>query len=251
MSCGSSDAGPAVKGPWYLHVTRTEHRTVTRHDRAPLISRTTVVCALAAILAVALAGTLSGCGESPSAPSPTATTPAPALASIVSLRISGPASIAPRGRGVSVGQFNAIATWADGSIGDVTTNASWSTANFSVLHLATRPGEMQAEGRGETIVTATAGGISADFLVLVLEAGTFKISGIVTDIATGQGLSGVSMKTTTISALTDRSGHFALYGAVGAIELSASAFGFVVQVHSLVVTAAATDDLDWRQRSLR
>jgi hypothetical protein len=198
----------------------------------------------AVVLAMAVAGLFTGCGKSPTTPSPSTTTKP---AGIVSLRISGPTSIAPRGRGTSTGQFSVTATLVDGSIADVTATTSWNTSAFAVLHATGRSGEFQVEGRGEATITATVGGTSASFTVLVLETGTFKVSGAVTDLASREPIDRVQVRIESgtgkgLSAYSDKAGRYALYGAAGPIELTAYTEGFSILVHVLVVNDTATDD---------
>ena len=214
-------------------------------SRRRSVGRTMVVCLSVLVLAMAGAGFLTACGKSPTTPSNATATTTPAA--IVSLRISGPTSIAPRGRGMSTGQFSAVATLTDGSIIDVTTSASWNTSAFAVLHGMGRSGEFQAEGRGEATITATVGGASANFTVLVLEAGTFKVSGAITDMATREPLDRVLVRIESgigkgLSSYSDKAGRYALYGAAGPIELGASTDGFNGLVHLLVVSDTTTDD---------
>ena len=205
----------------------------------------------AVALSIASMALLSGCGKSPAAPATTTTTtttPTPSLPSIVSLRINGPSSIAPRGRGVSVAQFTATATRVDGSSADVTATAKWNASRYAIVHPSgARPGEMQGEGRGEAVVEASAGGINAELPVFVLEEGTFKVSGAITDVATREALEGVKVRIETgtgagLTSLTDRHGKYVLYGAAGSTVLSASVNGFTTQAHAIVLEAATIDD---------
>ena len=167
-------------------------------NRHRAIRRMTAVFASATMFGLGLAGVLSGGGKSSAAPSPApqpqaapSPAPSPAVPSIVRLRIDGPASIAPRGNGVSVVQFTATATRADGSSDDVTATAKWNASRYAIVHPTGRPGEMQAESRGEAVIEASAGGVNAELPVLVLEVDTFKVSGAITDVATGERLEGV------------------------------------------------------------
>jgi len=215
-----------------------------------------VVTVWAVILVVALVGILSGCGESPAAPStatpppPTTTSPPPepAAPAIVSLRITGPASIAPRGTGASVGQFTATATRADGSSSDVTATASWNASRYAIVHPSgVRPGEMQGEGRGEAVVEVSAGGINAGLPILVLEDGTFKVSGAITDVARRETLEGVKVRIESgpgagLTTFSDKVGKYVLYGAAASSTLIASVNGFTSQTHAVALDAATTVD---------
>jgi hypothetical protein len=218
------------------------------------IGRRTIACLSGVVLATALAGFLSACDHSPSAPSapstvtPPPATPAPTGPSIVSLRISGPATIAPRGRGVSVAQFTATATRVDGSSADVTATAKWNASRYAIVHPSgARPGEMQGEGRGEAVIEASAGGINAELPVFVLEEGTFKVAGAITDGVTREGLEGVKVRIESgtgagLTSLSDRFGKYALYGAAASSVVVASVNGFTSQAHAIVLDAATTVD---------
>jgi hypothetical protein len=90
-------------------------------------------------------------------------------------------------------------------------------------------------------------GVSSTALVLVLEAGTFKVSGKVTESETGGGLRSVQIRIESgpqqgLTTTTDNLGRYALYGAAGPIELSASTEGYRREVHPRTVTGSAIDD---------
>src|ERR1700704_4641889 len=82
--------------------------------------------------------------------------------------------------------------------------------------------------------------------VLVLEPGTFRISGTVTETGGAVISAGIEIVSGTGTGLhtTTAQGHYALYGAAGDVQLRASRDGFEEQVHRLVVTDNATDDFD-------
>ena len=83
----------------------------------------------AAIIAIVL---LAACGGSPKttqpSQTPAAATPSGA-ATLVDLRVDGPASVPPGGSA----QYTATATYSDGSSRNVTTDAKWTSTNDSVL----------------------------------------------------------------------------------------------------------------------
>jgi hypothetical protein len=156
--------------------------------------------------------------------------------------------MAPRFRGQSVAQFTAIGTLADGSTADLTTAASWKSSRISVLQPTAKPGEMQAGTSGDVVVTATVGGVTAEAAVLVIEPGTFKLSGVVKDIATRQGLSGVRVRMMPAQrdVHTDLAGRYTQYDAVGTVQLTASAAGFITQTESVEVRGPSQYDLELR-----
>ena len=135
---------------------------------------------------------------------------------------------------------------------DVTSKALWSTSKTSVLQTTTTPGQIRGITRGEADVRVTyrEGGvdvISAEKRVLVLEPGTFKVSGTVTASTTGGGLDFVRIAIASgtgagIYAFTDSAGEYALYGAAGEITLRASLDGFEPMDQRLQVSSEARAD---------
>jgi hypothetical protein len=194
---------------------------------------------------------VAACGRSPATPSPRPEPPVPpgSLAPITGLRIDGPASVRPAPHGL--GQYTATATRADGTTADVTRIAQWTTSKTSVLQTTTTPGQIRGITRGEADVRALyrEGGVevSAEQRVLVLEPGTFKVSGTVTASATGGRLDFVRVEITSgtgtgIYAFTDEAGEYALYGAAGQVTLSASIEGFEPKDQRLVVSSETRAD---------
>jgi CarboxypepD_reg-like domain len=191
-----------------------------------------------AIILVAVAA----CGRSPATPS---APPAPQpLAPITSLRIDGPASVRPAPLGLE--QYSAIVKRADGRTTDVTLQARWSTSKTSVLQTTTTPGQVRGITRGEADVRASYSEngivVSAEQRVLVLEPGTFKVSGTVTASVTGGPLDFVRVEITSgtgtgIYTFTNTAGEYALYGAAGQVTLTASIEGFEPKDQRLVVSS--------------
>jgi hypothetical protein len=86
----------------------------------------------------------------------------------------------------------------------------------------------------------------APFHVLVLESGTFKLSGVVSE-SDGGPLEGVTVEVLSgtgsgLHATTDGQGRYALYGVAGLVRLHASADGFTPQDHDVVVTGNDATD---------
>jgi CarboxypepD_reg-like domain len=196
-------------------------------------------------LAIILA-TVTACGRSPATPSPRPEPPVPPgpLAQITGLRIDGPASVRPAPHGL--GQYTATATRADGTTADVTRSAHWSTSQTSVLQTTTTPGQIRGITRGEADVRASYSEngivVSAEQRVLVLEPGTFKVSGTVTASVTGGPLDFVRVEITSgtgtgIYTFTNTAGEYALYGAAGQVTLTASIEGFEPKDQRLVVSS--------------
>jgi hypothetical protein len=148
-----------------------------------------------------------------------------------------------------------MAAHADGSSKDVTTAATWRVLNVPPLLQPSElvlqfvsPGTAQAWTRGEANVQAVSGNVqSPTLLVRVLEPGTFKVSGRVTE-AGGAPLRGkVEIASGTgagLSTVSDSNigGQYALVGAAGDVEVRTSADGFEQQVRRVVVTADANAD---------
>jgi hypothetical protein len=211
-----------------------------------------------AIYALIVVALLPACGktETPTQPEPVQKAP-PALTSI---RLGGPTALAPGAKA----QFTAIAERSDGSSEDVTATASWSIwwtgpdrnhTGPNVLKLI-GPGIVQGIALGEASVNvqipfqSNGPATSPALSVLVLEPGTFRISGTVTsaglpesaaiEIASG---TGTGLRTTTDNNFDTR-GRYALYGAAGTVELRASANGFDQQIRRIVVTDNMISDFD-------
>jgi hypothetical protein len=103
-----------------------------------------------------------------------------------------------------------------------------------------------ASGRGETPVSALYGGKSGSIQVLVLETGSFKLSGVVSESGGGS-LDGVTVAVLSgtgqdLQATTGGHGHYALYGVAGPVRLRAAADGFAPQVHDVVVVGNDATD---------
>ena len=148
---------------------------------------------------------------------------------------------------MSVAQFTATATLADGSSADVTATAKWNASRLAIVHSTGRPGEMQAESRGEAVIEASAGGVNAGLPVLVLEADTFKVSGAITDVATREWLEGVKVTIESgtgagLTSFSDRGGKYTIYGAAASSVLVATVNGFESQAHPIGLDAATVMD---------
>ena len=186
-----------------------------------------VCCSLVFVLAATAIG---GCDRSPAAPSET-----PSSVPVVSrVRIDGPTLVAP---GESP-RYAAIAEYSDGSSKDVTATASWLPNDTSFPIHFTSPGIAAPAQRGEALVRANAGTVGR-LNVMVLEPGTFKLSGVVSEEGVGalhgatvEVLSGVGQG---LKATSDSKGY-GLYGVSGPVRLRASADGFTPQIHDVAVT---------------
>jgi hypothetical protein len=156
------------------------------------------------------------------------------------LRISGPSSLAP---GAS-GQFTAVAEYADGTSQDVTTTAIWRSSSPKLVFAA--GGGARSEGNGEANVTAAMPQrISSPFNVLMLEPGTFRLSGSVRASGMPQ-FDGL----VEVVAGTGAGEHavafpsYLIYGVAGNVEVRVTAHGFAAQTRVLQVSADTVSDFE-------
>jgi hypothetical protein len=197
--------------------------------------RTTV-----AFLVVGLAGTAWGCSKTPVSPDP------PSKATVKAVRISGPASIGPG----ATGQFTAVAEYSDGTSGDVTATTAWATSESAILFFPPgSSGRATAIRRGEADITAAIGGQGSGVHVMVLEPGTYRLSGTVND-----GVGTVSNAAVEVVAgignglqtVTDPLGRYALYGVAGTVDVRVTADGFNQQTVPVAVSENAIADVSLR-----
>ena len=187
---------------------------------------------LAALLSLVI---LAACGDPPTSPS----SPGGVVASV---RIEGPASMPP---GTSM-QLRLIATFADGRTTDVASEAAWFTNNASVLSFPSR-GLAAAKERGEASIGAQYQRHFAQFRIFVLEDGTYRVSGRVTESSSGLPGARVDVVSGTgagQSATTGSSGTYALYGLAGDVQLDVTLDGFARERRSIVVNAHTTVDVE-------
>jgi hypothetical protein len=215
---------------------------------------TSVIVALGAV----------SCGGPPSSPSPTAPSPnSPAPSSTpTAIRLEGPASLAP---GVTA-RYTVTATYANGSTRDLTGEST--ILRYPIGHngediLQVTPdglvtggtqGEIDLQAyyprlvsSGDTFVIPPGAVTSSRLRVFVLEPGTFRVSGRVTE----SGLPMPSVHVTVVSGrrsgltvLTDGEGSYALYGLAGASEIVASEESFQTASRTVVVDDHQTVDFN-------
>jgi hypothetical protein len=208
------------------------------------------------ILAILAASTLLAvCGGSPPAPSPPPSAPpslppAPPAVTVTAVRIEGPASVAPG----AFASFRFIATRSDGTTADVTAQSTWTTSNSSVLAIES-PGTVRGNGRGEAALHARNISLqpgqfqSWHVYVMVLENGTFRVTGRVHE--SGAGLPGtrvevVSGTGTGLTATTGSGGSYALYGVAGEVRIDATLEGFDRASRTVTVTENTSADITMR-----
>ena len=181
-------------------------------------------------------GTPSGPSGGPSG-SPTAEAP-------TAVRIEGPAAVAP---GTSV-QYRLLASFSDGRTEEVTSRTRWSTGNSSVLTVNSS-GVVQANSRGESALDGAYANRSAHVYVLVLEDGTYRLTGRVTE--SGGGLPGARVDVlggtgAGLSATTAFNGSYALYGVANEVLIEARLDGFERTRRAIVVSGNTTADFTLR-----
>lgn len=215
-------------------------------------SRASIYTGIVAVMAAFLLA----CGRTPTQPEPVQK---PSPATLTAIRLTGPTALAPG----ATGQFSAIAERSDGSSEDVTATASWSIlwtgpdrdhTGPNVLRIISA-GTVQAVAQGEASVRVqvpfqgSSPATTPTLPVLVLEPGTYRISGTVTSAglpepAAIEIVSGTGIGLRTTSNSLGGVGRYALYGAAGNVELRVSADGFDQQIRRIVVTDNMTSDFD-------
>jgi len=145
-----------------------------------------------------------------------------------------PGSIAP---GESV-QLTANAVKSDNSVEDVSGQAAWQSSDPRVVEISSS-GVAKAIARGEAMIMVRFQSRSASTRTFVLPAGTFRLSGKVTDSgfavvgATVAIIGGVGEGLTTI---TDGNGTYALYGVRDRVRLHAKVDGYLNRLEEIDVT---------------
>ena len=196
--------------------------------------------ALAFTAVAALASVLMSCDrKGPISPPPTPPQgpPPPVL---VGLALVAPAEVAP---GDSV-QLTANATKSDGSVENVSSRASWTVSAAMVRPPPTPVLQISPTGlatgrtHGQVSVSVNFNGVSAKARILVLPAGTFVLSGMVSEVfglenATVTVVSGVGEG---VAAVTTANGEFELYGVKGPVQIRATKEGYLDSVQQFNVT---------------
>jgi len=155
------------------------------------------------------------------------------------LEVSGPATAVP---GQTL-RYVATAHYGDGTTRDVTADATWRSSQLSF----TSAGVATANVIGDADVTATFHVFNAQLHVLVLEPGTFKLSGTIRE--RGGGSLPLGGKIVVLSGVGQGRQAFGdptykIYGVAGPIRLEASSQGYFSTVHDIDVTGHAVYDLE-------
>ena len=186
----------------------------------------------AAVVTVFALAAVTACDRSPSKPGPLDDLP-PFTANI---ELLGPQVIAPG----ETAQLRLLAELSDRSTRDVTNEASWRLDSRQAVSIST-PGFITGLQPGEARVTGVFDGRQRSTDVLVLPAGTYRLTGIVTDAdIPSEVVAGARVEVTTgigagISAETDVSGHYRLYGLSGETGLRLTKNGYEPAARTVVV----------------
>ncbi len=193
-------------------------------------------------LAVAVIGLLTACNDRPPvAPTPTAPQ-GPTGPALHRLEIVGPRSVAP---GESV-QFSAMGHFDDGSTRDLTREAMWRTSPPLAL-------TVDASGRatghvfGESILHVQAGRIAGVTAIVVVPAGTFKLSVLVGEAGFSLGNARVEVKPDTgarPSGTSPVGGRFDFYGVAGPMELRVAKEGYREHIQRLSISDHVVLDVE-------
>jgi hypothetical protein len=176
-------------------------------------------------LFAAMAAALFSCG-SPSVPTGPST--------LVGVQVVAPGTIAPG----STAQLSALATYTDGSTKDVTTAVLWHSSDTSILTISAT-GLASGIRAGDVNITASYNNrVSATQSVVVVPAGTFRLSGFVTGL--NSSLNGALVQVTAgtgagLSSSTTVGGAYELLGVAGNIQVTVSKAAYVTATQGLTV----------------
>jgi hypothetical protein len=175
---------------------------------------------LATVLGLAAVG---ACKKSPTEP----------FDGVKKLEVSGPTTAAP---GQTL-RYVATAHYVDGSTRDVTGDVTWNSTSPALLSFIS-PGVATASLNGEGDVTAIFHVFKVSVRVLVLETGTFKLTGTLRE--RGGGTLPFGGKIAILSGVGQGKisfgGEYRFYGVAGPIRLEVSSSGYFSTVHDIDVT---------------
>ena len=171
-------------------------------------------------------------GGSPTAP----TEPSASRGIPTNIMVVGP-TLVTTGEAV---RYRAFALYSDNTRQDITDAVAWIPSDAHSSLYFTGPGIALGVRPGEVVVRASYPRTRAGSLaVLVLDSGTFALTGVVTESGVGP-LAGATVEVTAgtgqgLRATTDANGRYTLVGVAGPLELRAFADGFAQQVLNVVV----------------
>ena len=190
---------------------------------------------IGASLGLVLAATITSCDKSPAAPTPAQTPTA------TRLEISGPRAIVP---GVPT-QFTATVHMSDGTSRDVTTSTSWRIMPVYGRMDVSAPGVLTARENGFADLSAAYSDLTSTREVIAVPEGTFRLTGIVTDVTPPAGpVNGARVTGGSLSASTGSDGRYVLLGVAGDIELRVTKDRYRPLAQRVVVTDHQTLNVD-------
>jgi hypothetical protein len=162
---------------------------------------------------------------------PTTVTPVPSLARV---DLIAPGSIAP---GESV-QLTANAVKSDNSVENVSGQAEWISSDPRVVEISST-GVAKGITGGEAVISVSYKGRSSSTRTFVLPAGTYRLSGTVTDsglVVVGATVAVIGGVGEGLSTITDGNGTYALYGVRDRVRLHAKVDGYFNRIEEIDVT---------------
>lgn len=157
------------------------------------------------------------------------------------MTLTGPATLAPD----QTAAFTAVELFTNGTTQDVTTQAQWQSSSPAAVTVSST-GAVTGHQAGEAQISAHVGILSSTVTVLVLPPGTFRLIGTASEGTFP--VSNVAVTVTSgigtgLSAETDSSGQYRLYGVAGTLQIRATASGFIDATATLTVSANAELDV--------
>ena len=207
---------------------------------------------------------VGACGEqtaTPTGPSPRPASPPAPAAVVTAIRLEGPSSLSP---GASA-QYRVIASFSNGTVGDVTDRSTIPGFGLDAPVKVTDSGLVTGREQGEVnLVARYPAGTryeeceecwvfgpgtlqSPPLRILVLEPGTFRVMGVVTEsgrLFPNIHVTVVAGRRAGLTVSSDSTGHYAMYGLAGATDLAISEEGLQIATRSIVVTDHQTVDFD-------
>ena len=162
---------------------------------------------------------------------PSPVTPVPSL---VRVELIAPASIAPA---ESV-QLTANAVKSDNSVEDVSGQAEWISSDPRVVEISST-GVAKGITGGEAVIRVSYKGRSSSTRTFVLPAGTYRLSGTITDsglVVVGATVAVIGGVGEGLSTITDGNGTYALYGVRDRVRLHAKVDGYFNRIEEIDVT---------------
>jgi hypothetical protein len=206
----------------------TRPHSAVHLSHAPIGAASVARCARGLTITLALTA-VNACENSPVEP----------YDGVKSVSISGPATAAP---GTTL-RFVATAHYADGSTRDITADATWRSSGPQVSFSS--PGVATAQGIGEIDVTATRDVFKAQQHVFVLEPGTFKLGGTLSQKGGGTLFGGrVDVLSGVGQGKFAYGGEYRIYGVAGPIRVEVSSPGYFSVVQDIDVTGNVVRDFE-------